>query len=62
MMGYLQLEEIQEALTTKTNDIYMLLFLSSLIRTVVSLHDLVKVKEDSLTKNVKEEVKKKEEN
>lgn len=56
------MEEIQEALTTKTNDIYMLLFLTSLIRTVVSLHDLVKVKEDSLTKNVKEEVKKKEDN
>ena len=42
-------------MTTKTNDIYMILFLSSLIRTVVSLHDLVKVKEESLTKKTKEE-------
>lgn len=49
------MEEVQEAMTTKTNDIYMILFLSSLIRTVVSLHDLVKVKEESLTKKTKEE-------
>lgn len=57
---------IQEAMTMKMNDMYMvcalgwsdvqLLFLSSLIRTVLSLHDLVKNKEGSLKrKEVKEE-------
>lgn len=57
---YWQLDEIQEAMTAKTNDIYMLLFLSSLVRTVVSLHDLVKVKEDSLSKNTQLSEEKKE--
>ena len=38
-----------------------MLFLSSLIRTVVSLHDLVKIKEDSLKhKEVKQEKKQEE--
>ena len=42
-------------MTTKTNDIYMILFLSSLNRIALSLHDLFKVKEESLTKKTKEE-------
>ena len=50
-------------MVAKTNDIYMVLFLSSLIRTVLSLHDLVKVREESLSRKIKaeEEEKKKEE-
>lgn len=51
----LHLDSIQEAMTTKTNDIYMLLYLSSLVRTVVSLHDLVKSKEEALRKTEKKE-------
>ncbi|KAK8789665.1 26S proteasome non-ATPase regulatory subunit [Blastocystis sp. subtype 4] len=49
----LHLDSIQEAMTTKTNDIYMVLYLSTLVRTVVSLHDLVKSKEDALKKTEK---------
>ncbi|KAK8822428.1 hypothetical protein WA577_005591 [Blastocystis sp. JDR] len=57
----LHLDVIQESMTTKMNDTYMVLFLSSLIRTVVSLHDLVKIKEDSLKhKEVKQEKKQEE--
>ena len=38
-----------------------MLFLSSLIRTVVSLHDLVKIKEDSLKHHKEVKVEKKQE-
>ncbi|KAK8812587.1 hypothetical protein WA538_003801, partial [Blastocystis sp. DL] len=53
----LHLEAIQEAMTVKTNDIYMLLYLGSLVRSVVSLHDLVKSKEAALKKTEKKEMK-----
>ena len=64
LLPNLNVEELVRAMMMKTNDMHLVIYLSSLIRCVVALHDLVNNKiqftetEDGLVK--KEESKEKE--
>jgi 26S proteasome regulatory subunit N8 len=61
LLPNLNVDELVKALMIKTNDMYLVIYLSSLIRTVIALHDLVnnKIKfmegEDDGTEKVKKE-------
>lgn len=64
LLPNLNVEELVRSMLIKTNDMYMVIYLSALIRSVIALHDLVNNKirymEDEQTTDMKGEEKKEE--
>ncbi|KAK8812427.1 hypothetical protein WA158_007661 [Blastocystis sp. Blastoise] len=60
LLPNLQIESLSDALISKTNEFYAILYLSTIIRSMMPIYDLLKKKEEQITKKIEEVPQKKE--